>query len=244
MNSATFERQLPACLPQLRALAKRMVGNRDDAEDIVQDALLRASKSLATFHETSALGTWLFAITTRTAIDHLRARKRWSPQAMVDACDVRGRDTVLAKYADPSIAFDVGQHISFCFTCIGRSLEPASYAALALCEVFHLTNVEAAAALELTEPQLRHALSAAREQMRTAYEGLCALVNKNGACYQCRVLRELAPGERQGPPLPKEPLPFDERLSTVVAAQTAAVDQRLNDYFFATVRAMQAASSE
>jgi RNA polymerase sigma-70 factor, ECF subfamily len=215
-----------------------MIGHGPDAEDVLQDALVRASAAVDGFRGESSLKTWLFAITTRVAIDWLRAQKRWDKQVMIDACDARGRDSVLAKYADPSIHFDVGQHIAFCFTCIGRSLEPSAHAALVLREVFGLEAKEAAAVLGTTEPKFRHALSEAREAMTSEYDGLCALVNKAGACYQCKALRELGPEGRQGPPLPQFPLPIDERLKTV--AQNG-LESRLNDYFFNATNAMQAA---
>jgi RNA polymerase sigma-70 factor (ECF subfamily) len=159
---------------------------------------------------------------------------------MVDACDERGAASVAQKYGDPSISFDVGQHIAFCFTCIGRSLEPQAHAALVLREMFGLQHEEAAEVLGVTESVYRHALSAGRAAMAAQYEGLCALVNKTGACYQCKALRELAPEGRQGPPLPGGPLPFEERLAQARAANAdGGADQRLSDYFFATTKAMQ-----
>ena len=83
MQRADFDSQLPTHLPALRALARRMVGNRDDAEDLVQEVLLRASKGLAEFRGESALKTWLFSIVTRAAIDHLlRAAKRWTSSSL------------------------------------------------------------------------------------------------------------------------------------------------------------------
>lgn len=242
METAAFERQLPQHLPSLHALARRLLGNRDEAEDVVQEALLRASRSLGHFRGESSLKTWLYSITARVALDHLRAAKRWSSQVMVDACDEHGRESVSAKYGDPSVSFDVGQHIAFCFTCVGRTLDPLWHAALVLREVFQLENAEAADILDLTEPAYRHALADARAAMKTEYEGLCALVNKNGACYQCRVLREMAPESRKGPPLPAEPLQLDDRLRRVrEAAAASGSAPGLNDYFFAYVRHLQAA---
>lgn len=241
MRAADFEAQLPEHLAALRSLANRLVGNRDDAQDVLQEALLRASKSLSAFREDCSLKTWLFSITTRVAIDHLRASKRWDKQVMVDACDERGRESVLAKFTDPSVTFDVQQHIAFCFTCIGRSLDPQEHAALVLSEVFQLANAEGARVLEVTESVFRHALSAARTAMGREYDGLCALVNKNGACYQCKVLREVAPEGQQGRALPEVPLPFEARLAQVRSAhQAPGVDQRLNDYFFEATRYLQA----
>jgi hypothetical protein len=37
--------------------------------------------------------------------------------------------------------------------------------------------------------------------MEKSFEGLCALINKQGACYQCNVLREAAPESRRGEPV-------------------------------------------
>jgi RNA polymerase sigma-70 factor (ECF subfamily) len=51
---------------------------------------------------------------------------------------------------------------------------------------------EAANVLGITESVLRHRLAAARHAMEERYEGLCALVNKNGICHQCKGLSEVA----------------------------------------------------
>jgi RNA polymerase sigma-70 factor (ECF subfamily) len=54
------------------ALAWRLVGRRDEAEEIAQEAFLRLFKSLADFRGESRIGTWLYRTATRLAIDHLR----------------------------------------------------------------------------------------------------------------------------------------------------------------------------
>jgi RNA polymerase sigma-70 factor, ECF subfamily len=57
-------------------LAYRMTGNDADAEDVVQEAFLKAYRSLGRFDERSAFSSWLYRITANTALDQLRARKR------------------------------------------------------------------------------------------------------------------------------------------------------------------------
>lgn len=57
-------------------LAYRMTGNEHDAEDVVQDALLKAYKSLDRFEDRSQVGSWLYRIATNCAFDLLRARQR------------------------------------------------------------------------------------------------------------------------------------------------------------------------
>lgn len=56
---------------------ERLVGDRDDAEDVAQEAFIKAYKNLKSFdYNKSRFSTWLYKIATNTAIDHLRKNKR------------------------------------------------------------------------------------------------------------------------------------------------------------------------
>lgn len=59
----------------LYALAHRMTGNAHDAEDIVQESLMRAYRQLGRFESRSEFGTWIHRIGVNCALDHLRSRK-------------------------------------------------------------------------------------------------------------------------------------------------------------------------
>jgi len=56
-------------------LVYRMIENRQEAEDIVQETFIKAFNALATFNEEFAFSTWLFKIATNNCIDTLRKRK-------------------------------------------------------------------------------------------------------------------------------------------------------------------------
>jgi RNA polymerase sigma-70 factor (ECF subfamily) len=56
-------------------LAWRLVGNREEAEDLAQEAFLRLHRSLPNFRGESRIGTWLYRTTTRLAIDYLRRER-------------------------------------------------------------------------------------------------------------------------------------------------------------------------
>ena len=60
---------------KLFRLAIRLTGNRDDAEDIVQETFLRAYRSLNQFDERAVFTSWLYRIATNYALDLLRTRK-------------------------------------------------------------------------------------------------------------------------------------------------------------------------
>src|SRR2546430_8077320 len=64
----------------LFGLAFRMTGNEQDAEDVVQESLLRAYRQLGKFDERSSFGTWLYRIAVNCSLDLVRARKRRSEQ--------------------------------------------------------------------------------------------------------------------------------------------------------------------
>lgn len=57
-------------------LALRMVGNREDAEEVAQDSFVKAYKSLSTFKGTSKFSTWLYRIVYNTSLDYLKKKKR------------------------------------------------------------------------------------------------------------------------------------------------------------------------
>jgi RNA polymerase sigma-70 factor (ECF subfamily) len=59
-------------------LAFRMTGNEQDAEDVVQESLLRAYRQLGKFDERASFGTWLYRIAANCSLDLVRARKRRS----------------------------------------------------------------------------------------------------------------------------------------------------------------------
>src|SRR2546429_5323973 len=60
----------------LFSLAFRMTGNEQDAEDVVQETLLRAYRKIEKFDERASFRTWLYRITVNCSLDLVRARKR------------------------------------------------------------------------------------------------------------------------------------------------------------------------
>src|SRR5689334_17927910 len=68
-------------------LAYRMTGNEQDAEDVVQESLLRAYRQLGRFEARANFGTWLYRITANCAVDLMRARQARHDQARGESLD-------------------------------------------------------------------------------------------------------------------------------------------------------------
>lgn len=181
----------------------RMVTHRADAEDLLQDVLVRVLQNLPQFRREARFKSWLFGIATHLCIDHLRRKKRWRVEGQLEAeqAATQNEDAhsrIAATVSHPGFIFEIREHIAHCFSCVARSLDPEEQAALMLREVLGFSAEEGAKLMSLSEPVFRHRLSAARQAMATAYDGLCQLVNKTGACWQCRGLREFAPEANRG----------------------------------------------
>ena len=205
-DRAAMESLLSPLRKPLYGYIYRMVTRREDAEDLLQETMVRAIEQIARFRGEARFKSWLFGIATHVSLDHLRRKKRWRVETQIEG-EARARANpermaeVAAMMARPDFSFEIREHIAFCFSCLARSLEPEKQAAIFLKEVMGFTAHEGASILRCSEPQFRHHLAAARGSMIEAYEGMCQLINKTGACWQCRGLRELAPASNQGPDL-------------------------------------------
>jgi len=182
----------------------RMLGSRADAQDLLQECWLRGQRGIGIFRgDAIAVKAWWFGIASHLALDYLRQRKRWREEAQsLGEQELDSNPDEVEKLAaimsEPDFRYEVKEHIAFCFTCIGRTLDPTEEGALLLREVFGFSNTEAARMLDLSEPAFRHRLSAARRKMIESFDGLCQLVNKTGRCYQCVTLRDFAPEKSRG----------------------------------------------
>ncbi len=239
---AAFDREIEAARPRLRAVIRRLVGNPSDCDDIVQDTLVKAWRAHDSFAGDSAFSTWLCAIGVRTALDHLRAQKRWRSDAQLLHAAACQRDEamaggIVAAAQGPSFRFDVAEHIAYCFTCMGRSLPAEQQAAVVLRDVEGLANAEAAKVAGLSVSKLRHDLAAGRAALAERFDGLCALVNKQGACWQCAGLRQIAPPEHQGEPPPdlralSPQASYRTRVGIVARADLDGRSRALHDAMF------------
>ena len=93
---------------ELLAHTRRLVG--DDAEDVLQDALLRALRAYPRLRHADHLRAWLFRVTTNAAMDHHRTRRREVPDAdpagaiAVDPEQLDGFEDLIAPLTEPARA--------------------------------------------------------------------------------------------------------------------------------------------
>ncbi|HUQ06604.1 MAG TPA: RNA polymerase subunit sigma-70 [Kofleriaceae bacterium] len=168
-----------ACEAHRRALrlhCYRMTGSFDEAEDLVQEAMLRAWRARATFEGRAQLTTWLHRIATNVCLDALAERPaRVLPQDVVPAVahDDEPRSTPPLRpdlpwlqpfpdrALDPETLVASRESIELAFMAALQHLPVRQRAILLLCDVLGWTAKEVAAILELSVAAVTSALQRA-----------------------------------------------------------------------------------
>src|SRR6202789_245620 len=149
-------------------IAQHITQNREDAEDVVQDAFLKAYQNLANFQEQSKFYTWLVRIAVNEALMRLRRRR---PERMVSLGeDVKTEgDSLPREVADWSPNPEQQYNQAELREILTRTIQglPASFRTVfVLRDVEGLSTEETAEALDLSIPAVKSRLLRARLQLR------------------------------------------------------------------------------
>src|SRR5579872_6856762 len=100
-DHAEFERLVERTQRQAYNMAYRMTGNRDDAEDLTQEAYLRAYRSFSTYNRQLPFESWFFRILSNLFVDRLRRRPKQKPLSLDQPVDSdTGDDNLLLQIPD------------------------------------------------------------------------------------------------------------------------------------------------
>lgn len=177
-DHAAYDRLVRPLLPELHAHSYRMLASSHDADDAVQDALVKVWRGLGDFEGRSTLRTWLYTIVTRSCIDLARARGRRampidlgpsSARAVVD--DAPDDDiTWLGPYAgnapdgtaSPAARYEQREAVELAFVAALQHLPGNQRAALLLFDVLGFSADQIAAMMDTTTASVNSALQRAR----------------------------------------------------------------------------------
>jgi RNA polymerase sigma factor (sigma-70 family) len=150
---------------RLRAVAYRMLGSTDEADDAVQEAWLRVSRSGTAGVEN--LGGWLTTIVSRVSLDMLRSR-RSRREAPLEGPDVRMPDPIVAREdrVDPEQEALLGDSVGLALLVVLESLSPAERLAFVLHDMFGVPFGEIGPIVGRSPAAVRQLASRARRRVR------------------------------------------------------------------------------
>lgn len=141
-----------------RAFCRKLTGNRDDGDDLYQDALVTALDHFATLREEAAFRSWLYRIIVNNYKN--RVRRPWWKKI---SSFTENLEAVISGQ-DPELAWDARHRLEIAF----RALSPEDRALITLFELQGWTAADLAQIYGQTEVNIRVRLSRTRKKMRRA----------------------------------------------------------------------------
>jgi RNA polymerase sigma-70 factor, ECF subfamily len=168
IDPAFFEKHYGRILSYLLS----MVRNSAEAEDLTQEAFLRAYREIDSVKDPEAMPAWLYRIATNVAVDRLRQRASLAGrQAGLDPAEI--------ELSDPeALTLEKGLEQREMTACVQRFLTdiPDSYRSVILLHDLHgLSGPEIAKALGIALPTVKIRLHRARLRLRATLEAGCKL---------------------------------------------------------------------
>nr|MDQ2686981.1 sigma-70 family RNA polymerase sigma factor [Armatimonadota bacterium] len=155
-----FSRLMEPYRRELVAYCYRLSGSLSEAEDLAQEAFVRAFRALDTFEGRATPRAWLYRIAHNLCLNHVQRRAPlWEPLEELDAAR-------LAEASAPAEAAGQGREdLRLGFVALVQSLPPRQRAALVLRDVLGWSAEETARILETTVPAVKNALARARQTL-------------------------------------------------------------------------------
>src|SRR5829696_7494874 len=152
--------------PRLRALAYRMLGSTSEADDALQEAWIRLSRSNAA--EIDNLQAWLLTVVGRVALNMLRSRKKRREEPL-DAHLLPHPIVDRAEGIDPEHEALLADSLGLALLVVLETLSPAERLAYVLHDLFSVPFYEIGAILERSPEAARQLASRARRRIRSAH---------------------------------------------------------------------------
>lgn len=159
-DTGAFEMLLRRHQDRVFRIALRMLGDRQDAEDVAQDVAVQLWRALASFSGSSTFSTWLYRLVVNRCLNHRRAGRRHETRPLTDTdqppTSVGPEQRVLGAARIDATAAALA------------SLPGDQRAALVLFQVEGLSYQEVATIVGVSEPAVRSRLERARKNLLAA----------------------------------------------------------------------------
>lgn len=178
--------------PILR-LSRRMIRDRETAEDAAQEAWAEIMKSLPTFEGRSSISTWIYTVARRAIMRAALKEKRYSARFLSELFELNADEGLpqFAAQAEDSRLEWLRSQCEACLTAILHCVRNDDRFVYLLRRVADLSYAEIAAVMEKSEEAVRQANSRSSRKVAAFLKGHCTLYNPDGHC-RCKLSEPLA----------------------------------------------------
>ncbi|MFF4650407.1 RNA polymerase sigma factor [Streptomyces sp. NPDC001380] len=202
-DAAALEEVVRLLQDPLYRLALRMSWRPADAEDALQEILVRVLTRLATWRAEARLLTWAY----RIGVNHLLNLRRRTPQEAAELSLEQFRENLAdglaaEDHAGPEAALLAEEVRLTCSQAVLQCLERGERVAFVLGQVFDLPSDQAAWILDVTPAAYRKRLERARQRVRAFMRSTCGLVDPQAFCRCARRVEAAVASGRVDPRRP------------------------------------------
>ncbi|MDQ3646496.1 MAG: RNA polymerase sigma factor, partial [Actinomycetota bacterium] len=152
--------------PRVHGVCRRMLGNPQDAQEASQETFLKVYQALPRFNGRYQLGAWVTRIATNVCLDHIRSRSRKPVES--ELFDLSESELEATPEGDPEQAYLRGVETRRVRRVLAK-LPPMHRAAIVLRDFEGLSYAEVAAALGVTECQVKALIHRARQGFKRSW---------------------------------------------------------------------------
>ncbi|MDN5860040.1 MAG: RNA polymerase subunit sigma-70 [Pseudonocardia sp.] len=167
-DDAAFAELVAPLRAELHAHCYRMLGSVHDADDALQEALVRAWRGLSGFTGRGSLRSWMYSVATNSCIDAARSRRRRAlpvdlgPASSEVVADAAPRSDIAWLGPHPDERYEQREAVELAFVAALQHLPPNQRAALLLFEVLGFSAAEIAELMATSTASVNSALQRAR----------------------------------------------------------------------------------
>ena len=175
-DAHAFEILMETHESRMYAVALRMCQNREDAQDCLQEAMMRVYKALPTFKGESSFSTWAYRITMNTCLDDLRRKKNKAASSLDALLDLGWSpadedNTPERKFSQKEAQREISRAI--------QSLPEDMRAAIVLRDIHGFSYEEIASMLSINIGTIKSRISRGREKLREILSGSAELFGRD-----------------------------------------------------------------
>ncbi len=179
-----FEEAYKGYFEKLYRVAFRITGNKEDAEDALQEAYINAFKGFTGFSGKSSLSTWLYRITVNSSLRFIKKRNsfpvaRFAADAGLSEAGFFESLKAVEQVEDAVLAADIRES---CLQMFIECMPKKQRITFVLKVLMQLSVSEVASIMDISESAVKTNVYRARQLMKEHLEGKCSLIRPDNPC--------------------------------------------------------------